>query len=145
MKFKSIREDIHTRYSRLTEIVDDQFPEDKRGPKAFEYALGLWLRALPNLHIAVDGWTHLNVVEESTTNLRAVGIMWVLPPNKLPIDAEFLYDNGVIGYRILVGSDDERWAALTESKRWKVVYLYATEGAEPQWNWDRPVEGSLDV
>jgi hypothetical protein len=145
MKFSTVREDIHTRYPRLTELVDEQFPEDKRGVKAFKYAFELWLRALPNLHVAVDGWTHLNVVEELPNELRAVGIMWILPSSKLPIDVKLRFDNGKIEYRILVGSDDERWAGLTESKRWKAVYLYATEGTEPLWNWDGPVQGSLDA
>lgn len=145
MKFTTVREDIHTRYPRLTELVDEQFPEDKRGEKAFKYAFELWLRALPNLHVAVDGWTHLNVVEESPNVLRAVGIMWVLPPRKLPFDVKLRFDNGKTEYRVLVGSDDERWGALTESKRWKAVYLYSTEGAEPPWNWDDAVQGSLDA
>lgn len=99
---------------------------------------------LPNLEAALDGFTYLNVVEETPESLRAVGISYILPSGKLPIDAEFRLTSGAVEYRILVGSDDEAWGALTESKRWKAVYLYATEGAEPEWNWDLPVEGSLD-
>lgn len=102
------------------------------------------MRALPNLEAAVDGFTYLNVVEETPTALRAVGISYVLPSSKVPIDAEFRLASGAIEYRILVGFDGETWDALTESKRWKAVYLFATEGAEPEWNWDQPVEGSLE-
>ena len=67
-----------------------------------------------------------------------------MPSSQLPVDAKFRFADGTIEYRILVGSDDEIWDALTESKRWKAVYLFATEGAEPNWNWNQLVEGSLD-
>jgi len=143
-KIGTIRDDIHRRYPELAALVDQQFPSDSRGPDAFKYALELYLRALPNLDAAVDGFTHLDVVKETATTLRAVGISYVLPSSQLPIDAKFRVARSAIEYRILVGSDDETWNALTEPKRWKAVYLYATEGAVPDWNWDQPVEGTLN-
>lgn len=143
-EFDTIRDDIHGRYPALAELVDQQFPEDTRGPDAFKYALELYLRAIPKLETAVDGWTFLQVIEESRTALRAVGLSYVLPSSILPIDAQFRFSNGSVEYRILVGSDDETWGALSESKRWKAVYLYATEGAKSDWNWDHPVKGLLD-
>jgi len=144
MKFDTVREDIHARYPELAELVDRQFPDDRRGQKAFKYALYLYLRKLPHLG-SVDGWKHLTVVDESPTKLRAVGIMWILPSSKLPIDAEFRIEDGAIAYRILVGVDDERWRESPESWRWNAVDLYATERAEPSWNWDLPLQGFLEV
>lgn len=83
------------------------------------------------------------MVEETATALRAVGLSYVLPSSILPIDAQFRFSDGSVEYRVLVGSDDEMWGALSESKRWKAVYLYATEGVEAEWNWEDPVEGLL--
>lgn len=78
--------------------------------------------------------------------MRVVGLSDVLPLCiQLPIDAVFHVDGDAITYRILVGSDDETWRALTESKRWKAVYLYATEKSESVWNWNNPIEGLLDA
>ena len=124
-------------------MVDDRFPGDSRGPDAFKYALEHYLRALPKLAVALDGFTFLNVVAETPTELRVVGLSHVLPSSELPIDASFRRVGCAIEYRILVGLHDRVWADLTGSKRWKAVYLYATEALEPKWSWDQPVEGLL--
>lgn len=125
-------------------MVEERFPTDSRGLEAFKYALELYLRAIPNLDIAVDGFTYLNVVEETNTELRAVGISYVLSSNSLPIEVAFQYVDGLAEYRILVGVNDGLWKRLSDSKRWKAVYSYATEGAQAEWNWDHAVEGRLE-
>lgn len=142
--FSTIRDDIHTRYPELADLVEERFAEDPRGPDAFKYGLQLYLRAIPNLDAAVDGFTYLSVLKETSTELHAVGISYVLPSSCLPIEAVFKYVDGIIEYRILVGTDDNLWDGFSDSKRWKAVYLYATEGAEAAWNWKPAVEGILD-
>ena len=74
--------------------------------------------------------------------MRAVGIGYFLPSSKLPIDVEFRIADDAVEYKILIGSDDDVWKGLTDSKSWKAVYMYAVEGAEPSWNWDDLIEGS---
>lgn len=143
MTIRTIRDDIYERYPKLFELVNKQFPGDTRGSEAFKFALQLYLYSLPNWEVAIDGWTLFNVVKETPKVLRAVGIVEVLPSGELPIDAEFSFIDGSIEYRILVGSDDQVWSSLTNSKRWNTVYLYATEGSEPEWNWEQVVTGSL--
>lgn len=143
MHFDTVRDDIFGRYPPLAGLVDRRFPDDSRGPDALRYALELYLRALPNLEVPVDGWMFFRVVDETPTLLRAAGIVCVLPPNELPIDAQFRQVDGSIEYRVLVGTDDDEWRRLSESKRWKAVYAYATAGTEPSWNWDSPVVGRL--
>lgn len=125
-------------------MVEEKFPEDSRGPDAFKYALELYLRAIPNLDAAVDGFTYLNVVEETSTELHAVGISYILPSSYLPIEAVFKFEDGIVRYRILVGIDDELWRGFSDSRRWKAVYFYATEGTQPEWTWDQPVEGRIE-
>jgi len=83
------------------------------------------------------------VAEETPAVLRTVGLSYVLPSGELPIDAEFRLSDGSVDYRILVGIADDPWDSFSESKRWKAVYAYATDGAEPKWDWDRPVVGTL--
>lgn len=84
------------------------------------------------------------MVAETPYALRLVGLSYVLPSSILPIDARFRFSNGSIEYALLVGSDDDTWRALSESKRWKAVYKYATEGVEADWNWDQPITGLLN-
>ena len=99
--------------------------------------------AIPEL-AAVDGWLFFRVVEETPSVLRAVGIIDFLPSSELPIDARFRMSGDSIEYQIFVGNDDEKWRSLSESKRWKAVYGFAVDGAEPLWKWDRPVVGQLE-
>lgn len=143
-KIDTIRDDIFERYAPLADLVRERFPNESRGEDALRYALELYLRALPNLDAPVDGWTFLRVVEETPNSLRAVGIGYVLPSSQLPIDAEFHLSGGAVDYRVLVGVDNELWASLSDSRRWKAVYAYATEGVAPKWDWAGPVVGSLD-
>jgi hypothetical protein len=84
------------------------------------------------------------VVEETRDSLRAVGISYVLPQGELLIEAQLHLVNGSIDYQILVGIPDAAWDSLSESKRWKAVYAYATDAVEPSWEWDRPVIGTLE-
>ncbi len=93
----------------------------------------------------VDGFTLLRFVRESHTELRAVGISYVLPSSQLPIDARLKLFCGQVRYRVRVGSDCDRWQALTASKRWKAVYAYAENSVDPAWNWEVPVVGTIDV
>lgn len=143
-EFDTIRDDILGRYAPVAELIHSCFPDDPRGIDAFRYALELYLRALPNLEVAVDGWVFLRVVEETPTALRAVGICEVLPSGELPIDAQFRLADDSVEYRVLVGISDYNWNSLSESQRWKAVYRYATDGISPTWNWDVPVVGNVD-
>ena len=92
---------------------------------------------------AVDGFEQFFVVEETQATLRIFGMAYFLPSSLLPFEVLFQVENGGISYRAFCGSEDEMWGNLSKKKRWAAVYLYATEGYEPQWNWDQPLEGLL--
>ena len=141
--FDTVRTHVLTHYPPVAELVRERFPADPAGEAAFSYALELYLRALPNLDVAVDGWSTFRVVRESRTSLRAVGIMYVLPASELPVEVELSREFGSTRYRVRVGIEDARWSSLSESKRWKVVYLYATGERDEEWNWSEPVEGCV--
>ena len=85
----------------------------------------------------------LRLVQETRTSLRAVGIMHVLPAGELPLEVELSREFGSTRYRVRVGIEDARWNSLTDSKRWKVVYLYATGEGDEEWNWSEPIAGCL--
>jgi len=141
--FDTIRTHVLTRYPPLAELVRSRFPSDPTGEAAFSYALELYVRAIPNLDVAVDGWKTLRVVRETRISLRAVGLMHVLPASELPLEVELSREIGSTRYRVRVGSDDARWGALSNSKRWKVVYLYASGEGDEEWNWREPIVGCL--
>ncbi|MEM7279202.1 MAG: hypothetical protein AAF385_13865 [Pseudomonadota bacterium] len=104
----------------------------------------LYLRALPNLDTAVDGFTQLNVVEETSTYIRIVGVSYILPFSLLPIDATFQYLGTKVEYSVLVGIDDDTWKGLSDSKRWKAIYLYAADRSQADWHWEPAVFGTLE-
>ena len=85
----------------------------------------------------------LRVVHETRTALRAVGIMYVLPASELPLEVELSREFGSTRYRVRVGVEDGRWGSLSDSKRWKVVYLYASGERTEEWNWCEPIAGYL--
>jgi hypothetical protein len=116
---------------------------DPTSEAAFSYALELYLRAIPNLDVTVDGWKLLRIVHETTTSLRAIGIMYVLPPGELPMEVDLSREVGSTQYSVRVGIDDARWKSLSDAKRWKVVYLYASGDRDEEWNWSEPIAGCL--
>ena len=138
--FDTVRSLILTRYP---ELVRSRFPTDPEGEEAFTYALGLYLSVVPNLNVVADGWRMLRLVDEAATSLRAVGIMYVLPTGELPLEVELSREPGSTRYRVRIGISDARWESLSESKRWKAVYLYASGERDEEWTWTEPVSGSL--
>lgn len=138
--FDTLRSVILTRFS---ELVHERFPAAPAGEEAFTYALYLYLRAIPNFEVAVDGWRMLRVASETTESLRAIGIMYVLPTGELPIEVELSRELRSTRYALRIGIDDTLWRSLSDSKRWKAVYLYANRERGEEWNWSQPISGCL--
>jgi hypothetical protein len=136
--FETIRRIILTRFS---ELVHKCFPAEPAGEEAFTYALYLCLRSLHIADVAMDGWRMLRIAGETATSLRAVGIMHVLPTGELPIEVELSGELHSIRYWVRIGMDDDRWGSLTDSKRWKAVYLYANGARDEAWHWSQPISG----
>src|SRR5262245_29632561 len=88
-------------------------------------AVYVLLRGHPELELSVDGWSSFYVLEETTASLRAVGIMTLLPTGELPMEVELSREADRTRYSLSMGLADTRWTSLSESKRWKSVYLYA--------------------
>ena len=126
--------------SPFSELVCEKFLEASSSNEALGYALEGVLRSIPSMG-GVDGFNSLYIIDETATTLKIIGLTYVLPNSVLPLEASFSIENGNIVYRVLLGSDDGKWGDLTDSKRWNAVYLYATEGDGPRWNWRSPIEG----
>ena len=92
---------------------------------------------------AIDGFEQFFVMQETQATLRIFGMAYFLPSSLLPLEASFQAENDGISFRVARGSDDTIWKGLTKKKRWAAIYLYATEGYEPQWNWEQSLEGLL--
>jgi hypothetical protein len=104
------------------------------------YAL---LRSIDGLQVTVDGWSYVRVVRESPESLGAVGLMTLLPSGSIQIEIVVKANNSGVAWMVQVAQTDSEWLALSESKRWNRVYLYATgERATPQWSWGKSLEGS---
>lgn len=103
------------------------------------YAL-LW--SVDGLEVVVDGWSYFRVVRESPESLSAVGLMTLLPSGSIPIEIEVEATDSSLAWKVQVAQVDSEWLALSESKRWNRVYLYATgERATLQWSWGESLEG----
>jgi hypothetical protein len=134
----TIRSVILNRYPELVARISTD-PSDEA---AFAYALELYLRAIP-IRVVLDGWKQLQLVHETATSLRAVGLMTVLPTGERPLEVELFREHGSTRYWLRTGVDDAHWRSLSESKRWKAVYLYASGDRDEQWNWSEPISGYL--
>jgi hypothetical protein len=92
--------------------------------------------------LVVDGWVLFRVVHESDDSLDALGLMTLLPSGSIAMSVNIRVDERGIAWSAQVGLADQQWLALSDSKRWNSVYLYATGGRkEPQWNWAREYRG----
>lgn len=131
------------RHPKLAELVRERFPENPTGDGAFSYALELFLRVIPNLDASLDGWKMFRLASETATSLRAVGIMHVLPSGVLPVEVTLSTGSRGIQYRVQIGIDDSQWDSLSDSKRWKAVYLYASGVRDEEWAWSKPISGWL--
>jgi hypothetical protein len=90
----------------------------------------------------VDGWSLFRVVRESDDSLEALGLMTLLPDGSVPISVTVKADEIGLAWSARPGLQDQQWLALSNSKRWNAVYLYATGGRdEPRWAWGREYRG----
>jgi hypothetical protein len=85
----------------------------------------------------------LRLVRENAASLQAVGIMHILPTGELPLEVELSREPALTRYRLRIGVGDARWDALSHSKRWSAVYLYAGRERDEEWTWSAPVSGYL--
>lgn len=94
--------------------------------------------------LIVDGWALFRVVRESDDSLDAVGLMTLLPTGSVPIAVNIKADETGLAWSARAGIQDEHWLALSGSKRWNAVYLYATgEREEPRWQWGQEQMGRV--
>ncbi|HEX2882320.1 MAG TPA: hypothetical protein VHO25_22525 [Polyangiaceae bacterium] len=69
--------------------------------------------------------------------------MTILPVDELPLEVEIWRESNEVQHLVRIGLVDERWDSLSESKRWKAVYFYATEGRDIDWTWSEPISGQM--
>lgn len=94
--------------------------------------------------MTLDGWGLFRVVQESDDQLDAVGLMWLLPGDSVPIAISVAAQIDGLSWSVQVGRDDDDWRALMREKRLKSVYLSASgELQEPRWTWNPAIHGLL--
>ena len=97
-----------------------------------------------DLPVCVDGWNFFRIVSESDDQLHAVGLMTLLPVGSAPIELRLKATDQDLTWSVRVGRQDQIWESLSESKRWKGLYLYASGDSEaPIWNWEGSYEGRV--
>jgi len=141
--FISIRQEL-LESSPFQKLIRERYLNFLTNPDAIAYAVEGHLRGLMDLG-AIDGFDIFHVMEETAATLRIVGLAYFLPSSLLPLEASFRMESGGISFRVLLCSEDELWHGLTSKKQWSAVYLYATVGYEPQWNWIEHREGFLSI
>jgi hypothetical protein len=145
MSIKTIREEVFERFEGLQELVEKTFPTDPRGVHAFNYSLELFIRrTIPTLG-SIDGWSYLNIVEETNKRLHIIGLMYVVPcMSQIPLEAEFLLDDSKLDYSYVAGINDKSWKVVPGSKKSNAVELYALNHNKIQWEWGDRIIGTLD-
>lgn len=145
MSIKTIREEIFERFKGAQELVDEAFPRDPRGVHAFNYSLYLFIRrTIPPLG-SIDGWSYLNIVEETNKRLHIIGLMRTVPHmSEIPLEAEFLLNDSKVTYSCVAGINDKSWKNMPDSKKSNVVELYALNQNKVQWEWGDSIIGTTD-
>ena len=113
------------------------------GDIALADATYVFLRVRNDLSHSVDGWTSFHLAQECTESLRAVGTMALLPDGEAPVELQLSTETGKVQYLLRVGLVDEHWQSLSASKRWKSIYLYATQDRAINWTWSESISGHL--
>ena len=130
----------------IRQLVLQQFSTATRVLEANDELAGALYHMLRmvDVEVTVDGWELFRVVQEADDHLAAVGLMALLPGGSVPIAINVRAHQDGLAWSAQVGREDEDWLALSESKRWKSVYLYASgELQEPRWTWSSPYQGLL--
>ena len=124
------------------------YPEAARGRAAdegLEVAL-YYLLSSVDAGVNFDGWTLFRVVRESAQAIEAVGLMSLLPGGAVPIAINVRESSGGFEWRMRMGDLDASWHALSSSKQWDRVYLYATGDAQsPPWAWGEERHGTIQM
>jgi hypothetical protein len=103
-------------------------------------ALYFMLRSIDDL--SMDGWALFRVVQESEDMIDAVGLMTLLPSGSVPVALNVTADEGGLIWSLQAALQDRDWLALSDSKRWNSVYLYAVGDRETP-TWDRRYHGRV--
>ncbi len=122
------------------ERIRKKFPRYLTDSDALAWAMESRFRADSALG-AIDGFEQFYVMEEDRMTLRVFGTAHFLPSSVLPLEAFLRLERDVISYQAIRALDDSTWKKLSAKKSWAAAHLYATEGYEPKWNWDRPIKG----
>jgi len=143
MPISTIREDIHQRFSGLEKLVSETFPEDSRGEHAFKYALELYIRTIPETG-SVDGWDFLHIIQETESVMHVIGLMYILPESKLPMEAHFTLTGNEVNYEIRLGEETEGWLKMSDDKKWNLVYSWTESKHLNNWNWESSIIGIME-
>jgi hypothetical protein len=106
--------------------------------------LELCVRSIPGVDVAFDGWATLQITKETSRKLSAVGLMHILPKGESPVEIDLSMQGQSIHYQLRFGDQSDQLAAMSESKRWKAMYLYAGGDADPVWVWSEEMSGKFE-
>jgi hypothetical protein len=98
-----------------------------------------------DIAVTVDGWGFFGTVRESPQEVEAVGLMSLLPTGEVPIEVRVEATSAGLAFEARVGRDDDAWRALSDSKRWRLLYQYVHGDGPLGWDWDTSFRGVLDV
>lgn len=139
---ESIREQVLRRF---------HFPARKQEPwewkktwDQLEVSLEALLYSVDLGSRCVDGWKYFKVIRESEESLKAVGLAYLLPSGSIPIEIDLRRHDGGFTWSAQVAQEDSAWLAMSHSKQWSSVCLYAIgELAKPPWTWGETFQGSV--
>jgi len=128
----------------IRELVLQWFSVGNRVPEPQDEladALYFMLRMV-NVDVTVDGWALFRVTQESNDCLTAIGLMTLLPSGSVPIAVSVRVHNDGLAWSAQLGRNDGTWTGMSESKRWRSVYLHASGDLdELPWTWGPTYQG----
>jgi hypothetical protein len=131
---ESVRQLLLKRHPAPPRSIDS---DDRLG-----YSLYLMLSSLNDPDVTMDGWALFKVIHETDESLEAVGLMTLLPSGSTPMSLRLDSTEKGLHWNAQISLRNEAWLALSDSKRWNDVYLFAKgDRTQPPWVWDRSYEG----
>ena len=102
------------------------------------------MRNVPIADACSDGWSYFYVIHESDELLEIAGLMTLLPEGAIPVTIRLLVDGHSVTWSARFGQLEPAWIALSTSKQWSRVYLFANgDRTMPDWKWGSEYTGTM--
>lgn len=85
---------------------------------------------------------------ETDNTIEYCGLFFVLgelSDSDLPLRVILKKEGDTFSYELWLGCDDEKWAQMSQKKRWNYTYLMCRSELVEEWKWQHQVKGNIEL